>query len=409
MWLLVYEHVSGGGFAGEELSPEILSEGYGMLRSMVSDLKAAGHKVTVLLDSRIGMLNPPLEADETVSISSPTGLDKTLKSLVGRVDAAYIIAPESNQTLRRLVEFVETCGGASLNSQTHAIEKTSNKMATYETVRRKRLGIPETTMASLKENVKNIKRQAKKLGFPLVFKPLDEVGCHGLSVVEEERHVAAAVKKIREESANEHFVIQRLIDGIGASVSLISTGERALPITLNKQLITLASPYGQSGYTGGLVPLKHKLEEKALKAAQTAVESIGGLKGYVGVDMTLTKKEPFIMEINPRLTTSYVGLRRVINFNPAQAVIDAALKGRLPKNQTTKGCVFFSKVKVAPPTRQALKETYKLKEVVSPPFPIVSDKPACALVAAYSDSPEKAKALFHKARRRLLNLCKKRN
>jgi predicted ATP-grasp superfamily ATP-dependent carboligase len=221
--------------------------------------------------------------------------------------------------------------------------------------------------------------------------------------------VAAAVKKIREESANEHFVIQRFIDGISVSVSLISTGERALPITLNKQLITLASPYGRSGYTGGLVPLRHKLEEKALKAAQTAVESIGGLKGYVGVDMTLTNKEPFIMEINPRLTTSYIGLRRIANFNPAQAVIDAALKGKLPKNQSTRGCVFFSKVKVPPLTRQPLKETYKLKEVVSPPLPIMSDKPACALVAAYSDTPKKAEALFHKARRSLLKLCEKRN
>jgi hypothetical protein len=409
MRLLVYEHVSGGGFVGEGLSPDILSEGYGMLRSLVSDLKTAGHETTVLLDSRLSMLNPPLEADKTISISSLTGLDKTLRNLVGTVDAAYTIAPEFNQTLRRLVELVETYGGTSLNAQINAIRKASNKMSTYEALRRKKLRIPETTTASLKENLENIVRQARKLRFPLVFKPLDGVGCCGLSVVTAERHVAAAVKKIREESINELFIMQKLIEGVDVSVSLISTGERALPITLNKQLVTLASPYEQSGYTGGLVPFSHKLEKKALETARIAVESIKGLKGYVGVDMTLTDKEPFIMEINPRLTTSYLGLRKVINFNPAQAIIDAALERRLPKNQATEGYVLFSKVKVSPPKHQVLKETYELKEVVSPPFPMASDKPAYALVATYSDSPEKAEAAFHKAREHLLKLCERRN
>lgn len=408
MQLLVYEHVSGGGFAGEELPPNILSEGYGMLRSLVSDLKAAGHKITVLLDSRLSMLNPPLEADKTIRVSSSTSLDETLKNLVRTVDAAYIIAPESNQTLRRLVELVETYGGTSLNSRINAIEKASDKMKTYETLRRKKLGAPETMMVNIKENVQDIKRQAEKLSFPLVFKPVNEVGCSGLSVVENKSHVEAAVKKIRSKSGSEHFIAQRLINGVAASVSLLSTGEKALPITLNKQLVLLASPSEKSEYLGGLVPFSHKLKEEALRAAQTAVEAIKGLRGYVGVDLVLTENRAFIIEVNPRLTTSYIGLRKVVNFNPAQAIIEAALKERLPEKVTTKGYVFFSKVKI-PPMAKVFKAIYKLEDVVSPPFPAASDGQACVLIAAHEDSEEKAEATFHKAEKHLLRLFGKKS
>ncbi|NIV10374.1 MAG: ATP-grasp domain-containing protein, partial [Aliifodinibius sp.] len=63
----------------------------------------------------------------------------------------------------------------------------------------------------------------------------------------------------------------------------------------------------------------HPLLEEALETAQRTVELLRGLRGYVGVDMVLTNDEPVVVEVNPRLTTSYIGLRKVINFNLAQA------------------------------------------------------------------------------------------
>ena len=35
---------------------------------------------------------------------------------------------------------------------------------------------------------------------------------------------------------------------------------------------------------------------------------VPGLKGYVGIDMVLSDDECYVIEINPRLTTSYLGL-----------------------------------------------------------------------------------------------------
>jgi predicted ATP-grasp superfamily ATP-dependent carboligase len=401
--LLIFEYVSGGGYANQKLSVSILSEGYGMLRSLIFDCKAAGHNVTTLLDSRLKAFNPPNEADQIITVSSPSEVDEKLSELSGVADAVYVIAPESGQVLENLVEKIEASGGTSLNCEAAAIKRVSNKMAAYETMKKRGVKVPETVLVDIHEKTENIKRLTKELAYPLVFKPLDGVSCGGLSIVKDEGDIAGAVKKVAHESMSKQFIAQKVIRGTAASACVISTGDKALAVTLNRQLVTLASPDEESEYYGGAVPFDHSLEKEALKAAERAVEGIGGLKGYVGVDMILTEAEAMVLEVNPRLTSSYVGLRRVTNFNPAEAIVDATIGRELPKNVQSRGYAFFSKVEV-PPRRQILEETYKLKEVISPPFPIKGNKSAYALIATVSASPKGAESAFYRAKRRLLNL-----
>jgi len=399
--LLIYEHVSGGGYANEKISASILSEGYGMLWSLISDFKAAGHNVTTLFDSRLTGFNPPIEADKIVSVSSSKELDEKLRKLSGVVDAVYVIAPESGQVLEKLVENIESSGGTSLNCQIDAIKRVSNKMTTYEALEKRGVKVPETVLLDIHEKTGNIRRLIKEVGYPLVFKPLDGVGCSGLSLVKDEGGIAAAVKKVARESLSNYFIVQKLIRGKGASVCVISTGEKALAVTLNKQLVTLAPPDEESRYSGGVVPFDHSLEEEALRAAERVVESIKGLRGYVGVDMVLAREGPVVMEVNPRLTTSYIGLRKVADFNPAQAIVDAVFGRKLPKSVQRRGYAFFSKVEV-PPRPQIIAETYKLKEVISPPFPIEGNESAYALLATSSTTLKGAQSAFYRAQKRLL-------
>jgi predicted ATP-grasp superfamily ATP-dependent carboligase len=51
--------------------------------------------------------------------------------------------------------------------------------------------------------------------------------------------------------------------------------------------------------------------------------------GYVGIDMVLTDRDAVVIEVNPRVTTSYVGLRKVLRPNPAALMLEAA-RGNLP-------------------------------------------------------------------------------
>ena len=403
MNLLIYEHVSGGGYANEKLSASILSEGYGMLRSLISDFKAAGHQVTTLLDSRLKGFNPPMEADRIVSVSSSEKVDEKLRRLSDVADAFYLIAPETDQVLEKLVENTESFGGKSLNCEIDAIRRISNKMKTYETLKKKGVKVPETVLLDIHEKTRNINRLIRELEYPLVFKPIDGVGCSGLSLVIDEGDIVVAVKKVAQGSLSNYFIVQKLIRGTAASVCIFSSRKEAVAVTLNKQVVNLAPPDEESRYSGGIIPLTHSSEGEALKIAQRVVESFRGLKGYVGVDMVLAENGPIVMEVNPRLTTSYIGLRKVTAFNPAQAIIDAVLGRKLPKNVQRRGYALFSKVE-APLRPQITAETYRLKNVVSPPFPIEGNQSAYALIATSSTSPKGAKSAFYRAKRRLQKL-----
>ncbi len=402
MNLLIFEYVSGGGYSNQKISSSILSEAYCMLRSVISDCKAAGHNVTTLMDSRLKEFNPPNEADKIVPVSASHELYSKLKEISSLVDAVYVIAPESGQVLEKLVETVESSGGTSLNCEIDAIKRVSNKMTTYEILKRMGLKVPETVLLDIHEKTENIRHSIKKLEYPLVFKPLDRVGCGGLSLVKNSGDVAGAIKKVARESMSKQFIVQKLIRGKAASVCVISTGDKALSVTLNRQLVTLASPDEASRYYGGAVPFDHILEKEALRTAERAVEGIDGLKGYVGVDILVANEGPVVMEVNPRLTTSYIGLKKAMNFNPAETIIDAVIRRKLPKNVQNRGYAFFSKVEV-PSCPQIVSETYKLNDVISPPFPI-EENTAYALIASSSTSLRGAQSAFYRTKKRLLSL-----
>jgi tyramine---L-glutamate ligase len=400
--LLVYEHVSSGGFADKPLPASVLSEGFGMLRTLTADLKAAGHNVTTMLDARIAKLNPPIHADCVVPVFSCQEAQANLGKLSEQTDAAYVIAPETDGVLRSLVETVEQTGAASLNCGSSAIEKVSDKVRFYEFMRKMGLPVPETLSFIVTDDLKEIVKSVRTgLGFPVVFKPSDGVSCDGVSVVRDEAKVAGAVAKIKAEPSGKRFLVQKLVEGAAASVSVFSTGSRVVPVSLNRQDVVIKTPEVCSSYNGGSVPFDYPMQTEAFEVAKKLVQAVHGLKGYVGVDFVLTNKKAVAVEVNPRLTTSYVGLRRVANFNPAQAIVDAVLNHKLPTQVERHGYTYFSKVETPVPTAGALQETYIMNEVVSPPFPVSGA--ASALVASYGGTLQEAEMGFREAKKRVLD------
>jgi predicted ATP-grasp superfamily ATP-dependent carboligase len=400
--LLVYEHVSGGGFAGKQMPVSILSEGFSMLRTLAADFKAAGHSVSTVLDSRIAALNPPIEADCIVPASSFQEAIKAIREISEHADAAYIIAPESNQVLQSLVANIEQTGAQSLNCRASAIGNVSNKAIMLHNAKEKGLSTPATIIVSAFDDMARIKQSiCGSLGFPLIIKPVDGVGCAGLSVVSNEQQVAGAVTKIISESASSHFMAQELVHGDAVSVSLLSTGSEVLPISLNKQHVSLMPPEATSTYNGGQVPFDSLRKSEAFAAARRLVESFQGIRGYVGVDLVLTEKHPVVIEINPRLTTSFIGLRKTVDFNLAQAVINSVLEHKLPANSQSRGYAVFSKLNVHKPTTAALQKTYRLSSIVSPPFPVPTNDAACAFVLSHGTTSKEATVGLHEAKKRL--------
>jgi predicted ATP-grasp superfamily ATP-dependent carboligase len=66
--------------------------------------------------------------------------------------------------------------------------------------------------------------------------------------------------------------------------------------------------------------------------ADDIARALPGLWGYCGVDFVETSAGPIVIEVNPRLTTSYTGLHRAIGINSAQLVLE--LPGSLDAAET---------------------------------------------------------------------------
>ena len=139
--------------------------------------------------------------------------------------------------------------------------------------------------------------------------------------------LAGALALVHQATAHDEIILQRFVAGVHASVSLLAAGAQSLPLSLNGQAIEVGCPFV---YQGGAVPLSHPMAARALTVAQSAIRLIPGLRGYVGVDLILTQDEALLIEINPRLTTSYIGLRQVLDLNLAQAIWEARCRGILP-------------------------------------------------------------------------------
>jgi len=400
--LLIYEYLCSG-YAEQDIKSNILCEGYAMLKALISDYKMLGHYIITFLSSRIMRFNPPLQADKIISLTSRDDAQRKLKEAYQKVDAVYIIAPESNGVLGKLVRDAEEFGDTTINCSPESIEEASNKLNVYEKLRRVGINVPETVPVDVKEDVKRVKGIARDLGFPLIFKPVMGAGSSGLSIVRNEEEINMAIKKVKREVSRDFFLVQRFVKGTPVSVSVISNGENALPLTLNAQLVKLAPPGLNSSYEGGFVPLHHPQWSEALKAAKSTIECFRGLRGYVGVDMILTENAPVIIEVNPRLTTSYVGLREVLNFNIAGAILNSVLKNELPRDMKTLRCAFFFKVGVKNPEVEVLKHIYALDGVFAPPLPLAEDD-SYALIVSSSHDLMSARLKAYQIKRKLIEI-----
>ena len=400
MRIIVYEHLSSGGYAGQSIPLCVLSEGFGMLRSIVSDLKSAGHEVTVLLDDRISKLNPPMDADCFVPILYSQEPEKFLASVAKINDAVYIIAPETGKILQSLVEIVEQTGKNSLNCESKSIKNVADKTILYNFLKRNDLPTPRTLLFKVSSSLGDFKETIHgKLNYPVVFKPASGVSCSGLSFVKTEDEVCKAIDKIRSETPNSHFIVQEFIEGEAVSVSLLCSKNKAFAISLNKQIVKIVPPSYVSSYEGGALPYDHPLKEEAIMVSKKVVELFSGLRGYVGVDLVLTKDKAFVVDVNPRLTTSYVGLSLVSNFNVAQASINAVLKDQLPTQNESCGFVYFSKLETFKPTNSVFQKVAQMNEVISPPFPLHDNPKTCSLIAGQGASLKDAKLQLEKTKK----------
>lgn len=323
MKILVYEHVTGGGYAGSPLPLDLAAQGYAMVETALQGLgELPAHHVVVLHDARFPAGAFP--AHECIPVA-PGTLHDQFAHAADEADAALVIAPESDGVLAALTAAVEERGRLVLGSSSGAIRIAGDKLAAGLALAQGGVRIPRTVEVPLQgDPIPWI----SSLRFPLVLKPASGAGGNGSSLVRDPTWVPPALERVRQVAPSAgRCLAQEFVEGTSASVSLITDGRRVLPLTLNRQAIEATDGFA---YAGGEVPFDHPQRQAAFAEAERACAAVPGLRGYVGVDVVLGTDGPVVIEINPRWTTSCVGTRRAVTLNLAHAVIDACAGGRLP-------------------------------------------------------------------------------
>jgi predicted ATP-grasp superfamily ATP-dependent carboligase len=123
----------------------------------------------------------------------------------------------------------------------------------------------------------------------------------------------------------EKHILQPFVLGLAVSVAFIISAKECVALLPAEQHL---SEDGRFRYLGGAIPLAPDIAQRAEHLARRALETIPGLLGFVGVDLVLGEKgdgsEDWVIEINPRLTTSYIGQRLMTPSNLAQSMLQAA-------------------------------------------------------------------------------------
>lgn len=327
MRLFIYEHISSAGLFGQE--PSLLCEGFAMLARLALDFKRAGFEVFTMLDHRIRTKLP-------VNVAIIKDLDdyyRVFEKLCKETDFTYIIAPEEDNLLKDLVERAQNHGAELLNCRQSFIEITSFKDRLYAVLEKLGIRYPKSKRCS-----GELEELPSDFQYPVIVKPVDGVGCSGVFLVNNKEEL-----KVATHYQQKDYLVQEYLRGVPISANILSNGVEIKALSINRQYVSLRRAPESSEYTGGLVPYRHKLEDEIKALLRKLFENLEGHRGWVGADLLISRKKLYVIELNPRLTTSYIGLSYILNKNPAHLIYNSVCLKKLPKNIAYLGVCLFSK------------------------------------------------------------------
>jgi predicted ATP-grasp superfamily ATP-dependent carboligase len=306
MRVFIYELISAGGL-GATIPASLRREGAAMLQAIVTDFqRVAGVDVlTLLADDFSESLGARCRRVAAAEEAPAFG------ELAAAADAALIIAPEFDDLLATRSQWALDAGCRLLGSSPAAVRLAGDKLRLAEHFQERCLPTPTTSLVET--------ALTGAIGLPCVCKPRHGAGSQATFVVRQGADLLDALPKARAEAVRDDLLIQPLFPGQAASVAIIKGPGGSIVTPGATQRL---SDDGRLRYLGGSVPLAPDLRGRAVSLAQRAVQLIPGLQGYVGVDVILGDADDgsrdVVIEINPRLTTSYIGLRRLARSNLAE-------------------------------------------------------------------------------------------
>ena len=324
MRILVSEYLSTGALAGRPGAESLAREGLAMLAAVLADLSAC-RGVEVVAFAAPGLVDAVRQKAPAAEVHpvGPADEEPIFRRLARGCDFALVIAPEFDELLARRAGWALEEGCRLLGPAPPAIRLCADKLRLARHWHEH--GVPTPATAAY--------APGPCLFAAAVVKPRFGAGCQATFLVRAQGPYDEAAERARAGGCTGPLVVQQHVPGRAASVSFLlgPAGRRAL--LPGVQAVTCDGPDGRLRYEGGELPLGGEHRRPAIDLAARALAAVPGLQGYVGVDLVLdsNRRDPddVAVEINPRLTTSYVGLRRLARFNVMQAMLDV-LEGQTP-------------------------------------------------------------------------------
>lgn len=256
---------------------------------------------------------PTLAGIEAVEIQADEDIWQQWQVCIAQADAVWLIAPETGGILTRLTALVLACDKLLLGSSLQAVTLTTSKMLTSQQL--SLAGI--ATLATYRYEDWREFQPLSSHGW--VAKLDDGAGCEDSAYFQG----SAEMSEWMQTRQTSH-ILQPYQSGIPASISMLCAHGKAWLLSANRQKISIE--HGAFVYSGSVLNGMAQYNQSFEHIAQQVAQAMPGLAGYVGIDVIVDAYDKIhVLEINPRLTTSYAGLHRAINCNPAKLVLDLLL------------------------------------------------------------------------------------
>ncbi len=296
------EFITAGGFAEQDLPEKLLQEGLLMRDALLRDLSELNVEIVTTTDAR---LQPSIyAASRPIAVADDAW--QSWQDCMQQADAVWLIAPETDGILLKLTQMAALEGAWILGCRPTEIEICSSKYQTF-------LHLSQADVACVPSYMpENWPRLSDTI---YLAKPDDGAGCEDTCLFES----ATELERWLNGKPERAYVIQPYLAGASASVSCMMQAGRAVLLSVNRQHVDLQD--NALIFKGVSVNALPELWQAAEKLVQQIAKAMPDLRGYVGIDVIVQDGELLVLEINPRLTTSYAGLRASIGRNPAELML----------------------------------------------------------------------------------------
>jgi predicted ATP-grasp superfamily ATP-dependent carboligase len=313
MQILLYEYVTGGGLWSDDgASTKLLAEARAMVTALSEDLsRIPGVNLICFEDSRFSSAGAT--PGQVISIQDAADEWEQLARWAPRADGTLLIAPETGRRLLERSLLVACNGGRLLSPDPEFVMLAGHKPSAAERLNRRGVRTPPAITVSSGEPL------PQSFPLPAVLKPCDGAGSVNTQLVRVGDAVVWPVGR------GQTMRLEQYCAGTPASVSVLCgpAGSHLLPGGRQR-----VSHDGRFQYLGGELPLEEALLRRSHRLAADAVAALPSTTGYIGIDMILgpetSGSADYVVEINPRLTTSYVALRELSRSNLAEAMLHIA-------------------------------------------------------------------------------------